>query len=70
MGNATVESFNDRLRQECLSENMVHVSEEARCIIEAWRIHYTQSRPNSVLGWMIQSEFVVKSAGCQNMQPT
>ncbi|HAT2854257.1 TPA: transposase, partial [Serratia marcescens] len=41
-----------------------------RCKIEAWRIHYNQRRPHSALGWMTPSEFVEKSAGCQNMQPT
>jgi len=43
--------------------------ENARCKIEAWRIHYNQSRTHSALGWMIPSEFAEKSAGCQNMQP-
>ncbi|WP_317983841.1 integrase core domain-containing protein [Kluyvera sichuanensis] len=44
--------------------------EDARCKIEAWRIHYNQRRPHSALGWMAPSEFAEKSAGCQNTQPT
>ncbi len=68
--NATVESFNGRLRQECLNENWFMSLEDARCKIEAWRIHYNQRRPHSALGWMTPSEFAEKSAGCQNMQPT
>lgn len=67
--NATVESFNGRLRQECLNENWFMSLEDARCKIEVWRIHYNQSRPHSALGWMTPSEFAEKSAGCQNMQP-
>ncbi|WP_409264245.1 IS3 family transposase [Providencia heimbachae] len=67
--NATVESFNGRLRQECLNENWFMSLEDARCKIEAWRIHYNQRRPHSALGWMTPSEFAEKSAGCQNMQP-
>ena len=67
--NATVESFNGRLRQECLNENWFMSMEDARCKIEAWRIHYNQSRPHSALGWMTPSEFAEKSAGCQNKQP-
>ncbi|MCW2106639.1 UNVERIFIED_ORG: transposase InsO family protein [Rahnella aquatilis] len=51
-----VESFNGRLRQECLNENWFMFLEDARCI------HYNQSRPHSALGWMTSSEF----AGCQN----
>lgn len=68
--NATVESFNGRLRQECLNENWFMSLEDARCKIEAWRIHYNQRGPHSALGWMTPSEFAEKSAGCQNMQPT
>ena len=64
MDNATVESFNDRLRQECLNENWFMSLEDARCKIEAWRIHYyNQRRPHSALGWMTSSEFAEKTAG-------
>jgi transposase InsO family protein len=42
--NATVESFNGRLRQECLNENEFMSLEDVRCKIEAWRIHNNQSR--------------------------
>ncbi|WP_425333073.1 IS3 family transposase [Erwinia persicina] len=68
--NATVESFNGRLRQECLNENWFMSLEDAWCKIEAWRIHYNQRHPHSALGWMTPSEFAEKSAGCQNTQPT
>ena len=67
MDNATVESFNDRLRQECLNENWFKSLENARCKIEAWRIHYNQRRLHSALGWITPSEFAEKSAGWQNM---
>ena len=66
---ATVESFNGRLRQECLNENWFMSLEDARCKIEAWRVHYNQRHPHSALGWMTPSEFAEKSAGWQNMQP-
>ena len=62
--NATVESFNGRLRQECLNENGFMSLEEARCKIKDWRIHYyNQRRPHSALGWMTSSEFTEKTAG-------
>ncbi|MGY0148193.1 integrase core domain-containing protein [Edwardsiella tarda] len=38
----TVELFNGRLQQECLNENWFMSLEDARCKIEAWRIHYNQ----------------------------
>ncbi len=69
MDNATVESFNGRLRQECLNENWFMFLEDALCKIEAWCIHYNQSRPHSALGCMTPSEFSEKSVGRQNMQP-
>ncbi len=55
--NATVESFNGRLRQECLNENWFMSLEDARCKIEARRIHYNRKRPHFSLGWMTLSEF-------------
>ena len=48
--NAMVGSFNCRLRQECLNENWFMSLEDARCKIEAWRIHYNQKRAHSALG--------------------
>ncbi|WP_119163040.1 integrase core domain-containing protein [Klebsiella pneumoniae] len=68
--NTSVESFNSRLRPECLKENWLMSQEDAQCKIEPWRIHYNQRRPHSALGRMTPSEFVEKSAGWQNMQPT
>ncbi len=47
--NAMVESFNGRLRHECLNEYWFMSMEDARCKIEAWRIHYNQGRP--LLRW-------------------
>ena len=44
--NATVETFNGRLRQECLNENGFMSLDDARCKIEAWRVFYNQSRPH------------------------
>ncbi|ATM19508.1 TPA: transposase [Raoultella planticola] len=55
---------------QTVNENWFMSLEDARCKIEAWRIHYNQRRPHSALGWMTPSEFAEKSAGCLNMQPT
>ncbi len=46
--NATVESFNGRLRQECLNESWFMSLEDARCK-EAWYINYNQRPP--ILHW-------------------
>jgi putative transposase len=56
--NAMVESFNGRLRQECLNEHWFMSLEDARDKIEAWRRHYNESRPHSALDWRTPEEFV------------
>lgn len=48
--NAYVESFNGKLRDECLNENWFLTLPQAREIIEAWRVDYNQTRPHSALG--------------------
>ena len=48
--NAFVESFNGRLRDECLNEHLFGSLHEARRIIEAWRIDYNTQRPHTSLG--------------------
>ena len=38
MQNGFIESFNGKLRDECLNEHVFCSLAEARCVIEAWRI--------------------------------
>jgi len=47
--NAFIESFNSRLRDECLNEHLFDTLAEARQIIEAWRLDYNCARPHSSL---------------------
>ena len=44
-----VESFNGRLRQECLNEHWFMSLAEAQGEIEAWRRHYNEAKPHSAL---------------------
>src|ERR1700675_1438656 len=55
--NAYIESFNSRLRDECLNEHLFGSLAEARQIIEAWRLDYNHARPHSSLGTLTPSEF-------------
>jgi len=55
--NAFVESFNGRLRDECLNENWFQSLREARDIIEAWREDYNDVRPHRSLGGRTPSEY-------------
>jgi len=61
-GNAFVESFNGRLRDECLNANLFLSLADARSKIEAWRRHYNESRPHTALGWRTPQEFALAAA--------
>jgi putative transposase len=60
--NALVESFNGRLRDECLNTNWFLSLDDARRKIEAWREHYNESRPHTSLGYVPPSEFAQQAA--------
>ena len=57
--NAFVESFNGTLRDECLNEHWFLDLDDAREIIEAWRVDYNTERPHSSLGGKPPGEFAV-----------
>ena len=48
--NCFIESFNARLRDECLNANVFVSLADARQKIEAWRIDYNDHRPHSSIG--------------------
>jgi putative transposase len=55
--NGTDESFNGRFREECLDLEWFRTREEARVLIEAWRVHYNAVRPHSSLDYLTPDEF-------------
>ena len=55
--NACIESFNGRLRDECLNVYQFASLAEAQAIIEAWRLDYNARRPYSSLGHLTPNEF-------------
>ncbi len=55
--NGTDESFNGKLRDECLSLEWFRSREEARVVIEVWRRHYNHERPHSSLNDLTPIEF-------------
>ena len=55
--NALVESFNGKLRLECLNTHWFSTLEDARREIEAWRIDYNEIRPHSSLDETPPAEF-------------
>jgi len=55
--NAYIESFHDKLRDECLNREIFGSLWEARVVIEQWRLHYNAARPHSSLGYKTPAEF-------------
>jgi putative transposase len=55
--NPFAESFNGKLREECLNEHCFTSVSEAREIIENWRLEYNGDRPHSNLGGKTPEEF-------------
>ena len=55
--NAYIESFNGRLRDECLNEHWFVSLGHARTIIEAWRQEYNNERPKKALGGLTPSAY-------------
>ena len=60
MQNGFVESFNGRLRDECLNEHLFASLKEARRIIEAWKIDYNTQRPHTSLDGLTPIEFATR----------
>lgn len=58
--NAYIESFNGKLRDECLNGHIFYSLKEAKEKIEKWRIEYNEVRPHSSLKNLTPLEFVKK----------
>ena len=55
--NPFIESFNGKLREECLKQHWFKNIEEARRVIEAWRKEYNLERPHRSLQNQTPAEF-------------
>jgi putative transposase len=56
--NAYIESFNGKFRDECLNEHWFMTLDNARKLIEEWRLDYNTKRPHSSLDYMTPEEFI------------
>lgn len=61
MQNGFIESFNGRLRDECLNEHLFGSLKEAKHIIENWRTDYNTHRPHTSLNGLTPIEFANRS---------
>jgi Integrase core domain len=55
--NGHIESFHDKLRDECLNRELFGTLAEARIILESWRVEYNEKRPHSSLSYQTPEEF-------------
>jgi putative transposase len=67
--NAFIESFNGKLRDECLNENAFASLDEAQQLIGRWREDYNGFRPHSALGNRTPSE-MMRDFCINNPRPT
>jgi putative transposase len=58
--NGYIESFFDKLRDECLNCEIFRNGKEAQAIVENWRQEYNNHRPHSSLGYLTPVDFVRK----------
>lgn len=67
--NAYVESFNGRLRDECLNEHWFTHLLHARTVIESWRREYNEERPKNALGGMTPAAYAQHLANLAMINP-
>ena len=65
MENALIESFNGRLRDECLNVYSFESIAHAQAVISTWRHDYNHHRPHGALGHLTPSEYAER-----RQQPT
>jgi len=61
--NGYIESFNGKLRDECLNRHWFTSLDDARATLEAWRCDYNDARPHSALGQLAPTAFAQRSIG-------
>ena len=54
MQNGHIESFNGRLRDDCLNANWFRTVVDARAKVSAWRGEYNGERPHSPFGKLVR----------------
>jgi len=58
--NQVIESFNSRLRDECLNEHLFFSLKDAEEKINRWHEKYNNFNPHSSLGMLTPNEFIMK----------
>ena len=61
--NGYIESFNGKLRDECLNGELFLSLAEARYVVDRWWLDYNHHRPHSRLNWMTPAAYAVSCPG-------
>jgi putative transposase len=61
--NGYIESFNGKLRDECLNGELFLNRTEAQYVVDRWRLDYNHHRPHSRLNWMTPAAFSARCRG-------
>jgi len=67
--NGYCESFNGKLRDECLNGEVFYSLKEAQIVIEQWRVQYNTRRPHSSLGYRPPAPEAYHSVISMNAMP-
>jgi putative transposase len=70
MQNGYIESFNGRLRDECLNEHWFLSLPDARRIVAGWREDYNRNRPHTALNGRTPAEIISAVAGLRSPTAT
>ncbi len=65
--NAVIESFNGKMRDECLNQEWFTNLDEARISIEKWREDYNGFRPHSSLGNLAPAVWAQQHKSAENL---
>jgi putative transposase len=68
--NGHIESFHDKLRDECLNRELFGSLLEAQIILEQWRHEYNDQRPHSSLGYLTPAEYTRRARGAGLRSPS
>lgn len=58
--NGYVESFNGKLRDECLNGELFLSLAEMKYVVERWRLDYNHHRPHSMLDWQSPAKYAAQ----------
>ena len=66
--NAYIESFNGKFREECLNSHYFSTLQEAKAIIEKWRVEFNTVRPHRALNGLTPEQALNNFNGIANLQ--